>query len=441
MHEFSQLVLFIWPAVAVAVFLAMGTRRGLVAVMISGVLFLPVDRIELQGFIDLSKTNVVCLSCLIGAALTDGRRLLRFRLSPWDTPMLLVCLVPVVSTLVNGFGIYASASKGIYSAITLAVPYALGRIYFGDSRGRSQLLVGIILGTAAYVPLCLYEVRMSPTLHHDLYGFNQHDFAQTFRGGGFRPMVFMDHGLQLALWLATATMSFAVLTFSGAVHRLLYVPARFMLLVFVATLVLCKSTGALAILVFTALVPIEWALCRTRIVAGLMFGCPVAYVGLRLSGAWDGRGVVDFASFFSGERAQSLEYRLHSEQQLLESSSSHFLLGRGPEGFNLVGSGDEATWVVGDSLWINAFTTSGVLMVISLWAMFLAPCVVVASRIPARLWLRKENAPIAALVVMILMIQADCVVNSMLVPVYYAAMGSLISLARPQTPEATLTAR
>ena len=59
-----------------------------------------------------------------------------------------------------------------------------------------------VLGGLIYVPLCLFEVRMSPQLHNMVYGFAQHSFGQTVRGGGWRPMVFMQHGLAVGLFMS-----------------------------------------------------------------------------------------------------------------------------------------------------------------------------------------------------------------------------------------------
>ena len=53
----------------------------------------------------------------------------------------------------------------------------------------------------------MFEARLSPQLHSRLYGFTQHDFLQTVRGDyTYRPMVFMQHGLAVAMFLGMATV-------------------------------------------------------------------------------------------------------------------------------------------------------------------------------------------------------------------------------------------
>jgi hypothetical protein len=432
MHGLSHLVLLSWPAVAVALFVAMGPRRGCLAAMLIGLHFLPVDTVELSGFIDLSKTSVISLSCLVGVLLTDASRLVSFKPQVWDTPIALVCLLPVASTLANGLGPYAAVSKGIEMTLTFGVPYVLGRIYFADVAGRSDLIVGVVIAAAVYVPFCLYEVRMSPNLHHTLYGFHQHSFAQTVRGGGFRPVVFMNHGLMVSLWLAAVTIMLAVLSISGAIRRVFYLPATVMLLVLAATVVLCKSSGATFIMSLAALVVLEWRLWRTRYLAWAMLLCPPVYVAARVLRLWNANSMVELAGLISPERAQSLAFRLNSEQVLLDSAAPNMLLGKGPEDFNLTMTEDgEMIWMIGDSLWINMLTSSGILMVFALWANFLVPCLLAIKGAPAAQWLSRERAPVTALVIVVLMVQIDCTVNAHLMAIYLAMTGSLVGAALP----------
>ncbi|MBV5327317.1 MAG: hypothetical protein JZU65_06720, partial [Chlorobium sp.] len=82
------------------------------------------------------------------------------------------------------------------------VPFLAGRIYFKDESTIKDLHRGIIIGGLIYMVLCLYEIRMSPQLNNMLYGFFPHSWVQHLRYGGFRPIVFMQHGLMVALWMA-----------------------------------------------------------------------------------------------------------------------------------------------------------------------------------------------------------------------------------------------
>ena len=58
-------------------------------------------------------------------------------------------------------------------------------------------------GLCATVP---WEVRMSPQLHSSMYGFRPFRFDQAYRWGGYRPSVFMQHGIALGLFMASCTL-------------------------------------------------------------------------------------------------------------------------------------------------------------------------------------------------------------------------------------------
>ena len=90
----------------------------------------------------------------------------------------------------------------------------MGRAYFGDFKGLRELATVLFIGGLIYIPLCLYEIRMSPQLHNTIYGFYQHDFVQTMRAGGWRPTVFLQHGLAVGLFMSVTSLIGAWLWYS-----------------------------------------------------------------------------------------------------------------------------------------------------------------------------------------------------------------------------------
>src|SRR5207253_10406528 len=130
------------------------------------------------------------------------------------------------------------------------IPYLAGRLYLGDRGSFRGLAAAVLVGGLVYVPLCLVEIRFSPELHHWVYGFLQHDFTQTIRFDGYRPMVFMEHGLALGLWMSAACLAGYWLWRAGLWQRLGLPEALarrpgLTLLALAATTVACKSTGAI----------------------------------------------------------------------------------------------------------------------------------------------------------------------------------------------------
>jgi hypothetical protein len=112
-----------------------------------------------------------------------------------DLPMAVWCVCPMFSSLANDLGVYDGLSQSLEQTIVWGVPYWIGRAYFTDFKALRDLALGIVIGGLIYVPFCLVEMRFSPQWHTWSYGYFQHDFTQVFRFGGYRPVVFMEHGL------------------------------------------------------------------------------------------------------------------------------------------------------------------------------------------------------------------------------------------------------
>ena len=83
------------------------------------------------------------------------------------------------------------------SAAIAIVPFLLGMRVLGTVEAQAEFLRVLVVAACAYALLALFEVRMSPQLSNWVYGFFPHSFAQHIRSGGFRPVVFLPHGLWL----------------------------------------------------------------------------------------------------------------------------------------------------------------------------------------------------------------------------------------------------
>ena len=81
-----------------------------------------------------------------------------------------------------------------------ALPLFLGRRYLATPEAARALLVALVAAGLAYSLPMLIESRLSPQMNVWVYGFFQHDFFQTIRHGGFRPVVFLPHGLWVAMF-------------------------------------------------------------------------------------------------------------------------------------------------------------------------------------------------------------------------------------------------
>ena len=97
------------------------------------------------------------------------------------------------------------------SAGVMLLPFVLGRRYLATPEAQVTLLKALVAAGLVYSLLILIEVRLSPQLNKWVYGYYSHSFAQHIRAGGFRPMVFVQHGLRVGIFMSACVLAAAVL--------------------------------------------------------------------------------------------------------------------------------------------------------------------------------------------------------------------------------------
>jgi hypothetical protein len=282
-----------------------------------------------------------------------------------------------------------------------------------------------------YVPLCLWEIRMSPQLHADVYGFRQHDWTQTQRLGGYRPMVFLQHGLMVGLWMGAAALVGVALWMNGRVRRLWGMPLALLVPALLATTVPCKSFGATALVLIGVLALATMRTLRTSLPMVLLLCLSATYVVLRTAGRWSGSELTELVSQVSPERASSLAFRLEAEERLRSKALERPVLGWGGWGRSFVRLDDDPLqrdMVITDSLWILVFGKHGAVGLASLLLLFLVPVLALWRVCPPRLWASPGAALPWALALVLTVYALDNLVNAMENPVYLLIAGGLCGL-------------
>jgi len=427
---FADIAMACWTPLTVCLFALLPPRRAVLVSVIAGWLFLPVASYPVEGLPDYSKIMAIFLSLLLGMLIFDSRRLFSFRFRRIDLPMLIWCVVPMASSVSNDLGMYDGMSGVLDRTIKWGLPYVVGRVYFNDLRGLRELAIGILIGTIAYIPLCLWEMRMSPQLHYTLYGFYQHSFAQTRRFGGWRPMVFMDHGLMVGTWMASGSMIGLWLWASRSIRSIVHVRMLWMMPVLLLTTVLVKSTGAVVLLASGLGALFAAKRFRTAAAAICLMLIPPAYIAARMANLWTGSELVAAATdLLNDERSQSLQTRLSNEDILKAQALQRPFLGWGGWGRNRVTDAEGRDVSITDGLWVIAFGNNGIVGLVSLFAVLLLPAGMLLSRRTIRRWDAASFAPAFALAMVVLVYAIDCLHNAMVNPVYTLAMGGLAGFA------------
>ncbi len=475
-NTFSYVALFLWPLVVFFLYRRLPRDRALIASILGGYLLLPFGvGINLPVLPTFDKTLVPALAALImtmlvpaplerslapGAAaagnragrtpFTRQRETLARRQG--RTPdagidettktgqsrisnMLLVLLfvTPFISVMTNfqpveigprvlpGLKLYDAFSFALTSLVSV-LPFLLARRYLATPRAHRYLLIGLVLWGLFYTLPALYEIRMSPQLARKIYGFLAQQFAQAMREGGYRPVVFLQHGLWLAAYFAMAILAAAALwrTFRAENDR--QSPRwLFALAWLLGTLILSKSLGALS----EAIVLLPAALffsSRGQVRAAAVVAAVIlTYPALRHADVIPVNKFVAAAEAYSPSRARSLEFRLVNEDRLLQHAREKPIAGWGGWGRGRVYSEYGRDISVTDGIWIIIMSDSGWLGYIANFGLLTVPILLIAIR-------RRGSglSPATAGLALVLTVNLiDMIPNATLTPVTWMIAGAL----------------
>jgi hypothetical protein len=425
MNSLVPIALYGWFVVVFGLFIVLRPRRAAIASYLGAILFLPQAELTLEGLPEITKITITSFAVLFAIAVFDVGRLLRFRPSMVDTPIAIWCVVPMASSITNGLGVYDGLASVIEHVAVWGLPYLVGRLYLNSVPALRDLAIAIVIGGLLYVPLCWLEIRLSPQLHRWVYSYHQHSFLQTYRWGGYRPTVFMEHGLMVGFWMISATLAAAWLWSSGAKQKLLGVPMWACAGVLLMTSIACKSTGAALLMILGFGVLWSTRHVRASAIVLVLLLLPPFYLWLRTSGVWHGDQLTQLVAKVSPDRARSMGGRFHQERMLLDKAHRRALLGWGQ--WNRWRIQDERGHdvTIADSLWIISLGRTGFIGLIAVVAAILLPAGLLLARISASRWLEPSTGPPAVLAVLLVLFMFDGLLNAMLNPMFVLAAGGL----------------
>jgi hypothetical protein len=430
------IAMFGWIPVVLMLFALLPARRAVIVAMLFAWLFLPQAAYKVEGLPPYDKMTATCAGLILGAVIFDARRLLSFWPGWVDLPMAVWCLCPFISSLSNDLGAYDGLSAVFRQSVVWGLPYLIGRLYFNDLRGIGELAVGLVVGGLVYIPLCLLEIRISPQLHRILYGFAQNSFVVHVRYGGYRPMVFMPHGLIVAFWMGICAMMCFWLWMSGTLKRLWGMPMLLWLAALAFTLVLCKAMGPLLLFVLgcAVLMATKWRWGKVAVV--LLALVPAGYVTLRVTHVISTEQLLSLFSFADADRLQSFEFRLKNEDMLLERAMQRPLVGWAGWGRARVFDENGTDLSVTDGLWIIVIGNYGLLGVSAIVVAYALPVLLLMRRYRWKVFAHPEAAPLVAFAVVLCLAGINNLPNADSNPVFMAVMGGLAAIGMKATSEA-----
>jgi hypothetical protein len=420
-----------WIPAALTLYCIMTPRRATIACFVIGWLFLPISSgMKLaEGIPAWDKVSAITVMAFLGTAIFDLPRIFSFRIKWFDLPMIGFTLASVASCVSSGDGFYEGVGAAVRSAMIWFGPYFLGRVYITDLTAMNDLAIGIIAGALAYAPLCLLESRVSPQLHYWVYGYYQHAFAQTYRLGGWRPMVFMQHGLALGMFMTEAAVLAVWLAVARSGRTIIGWRMPWIAVLLVFTALICRSSLAIALLlVGIAVLVIGWSL-NTRVGLIAMLLIPPAYMIGRATGAFNAEVLINaVTNYADADRGYSFAVRVYNENLLIARAFKQPAFGWGYSGRFLVHDQDGDIISTPDGLWVIALGENGIVGLSLITLAILLPAVLVLMRFPPRAWGHPMVAPAVAMAVILAAHMIDNLANAMLSPLFTLPMGALGSV-------------
>ena len=435
---FAFAMLALWPVISALIFRRLPPGRAIIACVLVAYLFLPPPPagFDFPLLPPLTKETipnlVIILACLI---LYRGQiKLLPDTLTGKILVLVFVCS-PMATVLTNGepvffgpLGLPALLLREGFSTMIqqfmLISPLLLARNFLRTADDQRDILKAIFVGGMVYSVLMLIEVRLSPQLNLWIYGYFQHNFDQMIRFGGFRPIVFLYHGLWVSFFAMTAAVA-AIALARGSVSRValgFWAAACYLLVV----LVLSKSLGAIIYgLVLIPMVAVLSARMQIRVAALLAFTA-LAYPVFKGADLVPQDVMLQQAEQIDQDRANSLRFRFQQETILLDRADEKPLFGWGLWGRNHIWDGvTSQILTVTDGRWIILIGVLG-------WVGFLAEFGILA--LPIILIWRKtgqgEMSPwIGPMCLMLGINLIDLIPNATLTPLTWLLAGAILGYA------------
>ncbi len=447
----AQLAMVVWPILTFVILMQSkkaNLERNVFFCFAFAMLFLPeLIEFDLPAIPPFNKEQLTLLIVMVFFLLRHRKRISKAKMGRGLDAFVLISMIASLGTAntnqdwlsygswktthIRGLTMYDSFSLAIRDVVGFGLPFFIGRMVFKTTKDLENILRLMATMALVYTLFCLVEIRLSPQLHNWIYGYPQHsDFAQTIRWGGFRPMVFMAHGLAVAMFMCAAAMCCAVLGRQKQKLTPFKLSAKAVTWFLFVILVACKSTGAIVYgMIFLPVIgkfkPRN--IVRVALVIALFV---TIYPSLRATRLFPAQEFVQWSKDLLGEeRAQSMAFRFENEELLLEKAFTRIYFGWGGEGRGRVYDeemGKEIT--IADGWWIIILSARGAVGAICNFAVMLIPIFAMRKKIK-KIKDRREAEMIAGLTLVLAAYLIDLVPNGAFSLIPYLLAGALHSIS------------
>jgi hypothetical protein len=435
-NTFAYLMLLTWPIFAMLIARKKSADSATILLFIVPYLLLPYQTlIDLPGMPELDKNSIAAITALLILSIKNKNFSYLPNSRIIQILIILLFLGPIFTithnmdtlyygpTTVHSLSFHDLPEMLLNRFTGYYIPFMLAYNYLDTKEAHRKLLLFIVVAGLIYSLPALWEVRMSPQLHKIVYGFFPSSWIQQIREGGFRPVVFLGHGLYVAVFFSQVFVAAAVF-WKGKIEPL-NKSGLLLIAFFAVVLILSKSWSAFIYSTLASIVIIFSGNRRWLQVAVAISLLVAVFPLLRTANLIPTEAVYELVAEYSAERAESLQYRFNNEDQLLEKANERMWYGWGGWGRPRVyatKTGEDIS--VTDGIWIINYGYGGILGYAATFGLMVLPILLVFS---ARNKNTKDDfdASTIGMCMMLSLNLLDLIPNSSLTPLTLIVAGSL----------------
>ena len=357
-NDFAYFTLLVWPIVSIVLYMKYPVITATFWTIVGGYLLLPVGvEFDFPLIPALDKKSISAVMAFIGCKYIAKQKI---RLLPPPSIerklIILFFLGSVVTVLTNSDAViepnryiagltFHDTLSTVISQWLLLIPFILGLQIIKTHEDQVQVIRLLIVAGLWYSILILFEIRMSPQLHTWIYGFFPHSWTQQLRYGGFRPVVFLGHGLWVSIFIFMILGS--IVSISKLKMSSFRFPDTIIIFYFLVLLVLAKGVGSmlLGLILMMGMMFFKYDLILK--ISVVLATTAILYPLLCIGDLFPHQYLLDSIAAIDASRAESLKYRFDQEAALLERASQKIIFGWGGWGRSLLeNSVTDGYWVI-----------------------------------------------------------------------------------------------
>jgi hypothetical protein len=454
----SAAALILWVPFSIWLFSRQRATLAATHCLVWGMMWLPERAaFDFPALPPFTKYSIAAMAALLGVYWKARPRLKAARFGRgYDVLVFIMMLAEAGTVLTNSdplhygtwkfidipaFKAYDGVSAAVRDFAEVGIPILLGRALIRNQRDlRDVFSVLAVAGIVYSIPI-LWETRMSPMLHVNLYGFApRNDWAQNLRMGGYRATVFMGHGLVVGFFMFICTTA-AVAMHKAGKRQILGVRMHYAVIYLFAILAICKAAAAL-IYGLLGMLLIRYMNVKNQMRV-LMFLAliVVSYPVSRLTNVFPTQALLSAAGTLGPERVESLQFRFDNEDILVIKAVDRWVFGWGGFGRDRVYDVETGKdFVVQDGHWITLFGSHGAVGYICYFLLLLLP-IYQATRRMHSIPSRNDRALLAGLGFIVVLCAVNMLPNMQLPNLQFFLAAGLGSLIKELPKQAAAEAR